>query len=403
MLDIIYSLFHHHKKWRDIKMSELSELYLSNTIKTLAVSLVGIFVPIYLLDLGYSLSEVAIFHVIFFGVRPSFDLLSGWLVVRYGPKHVMRLSYFVTTISMALLVTLGEINYPLWLVAVLWSFSWSSYWLAYHADFSKVKDEPTEGKEFGNMAIFVRLASAFGPLIGGLLAWVINVQFVFIVSVGMMFLAAVPLMLSPEPIKRRNNLSFERIPPKKIWRDLLSYWGAGFESITPTVIWPLYIAVAVFAFDDAVYAKVGFFSSLALVFGIVLLRYSGKLLDRHKGGMLFRYSTMASALTHGVRPLITNGLGVGVMSLIYEPFYNGFRLGLTKGIYDRADSFGKARVSYLAVMQTAIASAKLIFAVIFWILAVNYEPVKALQLALLVSALGTAISLVHRFPGLKDK
>jgi len=402
-LNIIYGLFHHHKKWRDIKMSELSELYVSNTLKTLAVSLVGIFIPIYLLDLDYSLAEVAIFHVIFFGVRPSFDLLTGWLVTRYGPKHVMRLSYFVTTIAMGFLVTLPDIHYPLWLIATVWSFGWASYWLAYHADFSKIKDKAKEGREYGNMMILIRLSAASGPLVGGLLAWAFNVQLVFMLAVGMMFLAAVPLMMSPEPIKTRSKLSFERIPPKKIWRDLLAYAGAGFESTVPTIIWPLFIAVGVFSFDDAVYAKVGFFSSLALIFGLIFLKFSGKLLDRHKGGKLLNYSTMVNSLSHAIRPLISNGWGVGLMNFAYEPFYNGFRLGLTKGIYDRADSFGKARVSYLTTMQTAVAAGKLLFSVIFWILATSFDPIKALQLSFLVAAIGSSLTLVQKFPGLQDK
>jgi hypothetical protein len=63
--------------WRDIGFNELSELYTSMLIRSLATSLIGLFVPIYLYKLGYSVRSIFLFFIIFFSVRIFCDIASA--------------------------------------------------------------------------------------------------------------------------------------------------------------------------------------------------------------------------------------------------------------------------------------------------------------------------------------
>ena len=48
------------------KNKEMDELYVSIGIKALAQSIIQIFIPIYLYKLGFSISTIALYYIIFF-------------------------------------------------------------------------------------------------------------------------------------------------------------------------------------------------------------------------------------------------------------------------------------------------------------------------------------------------
>ena len=121
--------------WRTVGFDELSELYTAQLLRSLGISLIGLFTPIYLYKIGYSLSSIALFHVFWFLFRPIFDLLSAHIVARIGPKHTMLLSSFVHITYLGLVMTLQDLRWPLILVASLGSFAYGLHMLAVAVDF----------------------------------------------------------------------------------------------------------------------------------------------------------------------------------------------------------------------------------------------------------------------------
>src|SRR4051812_29274710 len=94
--------------WRDVGFDELSEIYISMMFRALALSVVGIFVPIYLYKLGYGLTSILLFYGTFSFMRMLCDVLAGYTVARIGPKHTMLMSTFFQIINLALLLSLPQ-------------------------------------------------------------------------------------------------------------------------------------------------------------------------------------------------------------------------------------------------------------------------------------------------------
>lgn len=63
---IINTLLEPRHFWRTVGFDELSEIYTSQMLRSLAASLVGIFVPIYLYKIGYSLVAICFMFLIWF-------------------------------------------------------------------------------------------------------------------------------------------------------------------------------------------------------------------------------------------------------------------------------------------------------------------------------------------------
>ena len=67
--------------------SEIQEVYWNLVIQTFAKSLIGIFLPLYFLTIGFSLTEAVAFAFIYFASLTIFSPLSGRLTARVGYKH----------------------------------------------------------------------------------------------------------------------------------------------------------------------------------------------------------------------------------------------------------------------------------------------------------------------------
>src|SRR3989338_6891810 len=97
--------------YKHLLARDLFEIYFLLAFRALGFSMIGIFLPLYLLnDLGFPLSKV-IFFFLMTSVSFTFgNYLALGLVFRYGAKHVMVWSYFFLVIG--LLISYGLESYP---------------------------------------------------------------------------------------------------------------------------------------------------------------------------------------------------------------------------------------------------------------------------------------------------
>ena len=86
----IHNILHFLTKTLGIK-KELKELYLNIVLHILAISLIGIFIPIYLLDIGFDLNAVLYFFLVYWFFFMAGAPLVGKLVSRIGTKYTISM------------------------------------------------------------------------------------------------------------------------------------------------------------------------------------------------------------------------------------------------------------------------------------------------------------------------
>src|SRR5690606_25977773 len=86
---LLQHLLGHRHFWRDIQFNEINEIYVAMLVRGLSLSMIGLFVPVYMLKLGYSLTDFLIVQVVYFIVRVFADFGAAHLVAKFGPKHVI--------------------------------------------------------------------------------------------------------------------------------------------------------------------------------------------------------------------------------------------------------------------------------------------------------------------------
>ncbi len=397
----IYRMLKRRHFWRQVGFDELSELYTSTMLRNVGLSLVGIFVPIYLYDLGYSISAILLFFAILFLGRAVGDVTAGYVVALRGPKHTMLYSNIVQVIALILLLTLSQVGWPLWLIAFTWGMGLSLYFIAYHVDFSKIMHSSHSGRELGSMAIVERVGGVGGPLIGGVIATIYGAQYTILIAIVLLLIATTPLFLSPEPTKTHQKLQFRYLAYKKLWRDFISWGGAGIEMNVTHIIWPLFIAVTIITTNT--YAGIGLITSLSTVVAIIAARVIGKIVDRRQGGMLLKWSAMFSSFLHLLRPFVGGVGGVVAINSAGEVASSGFRLPYHKGMYDRADHLPGYRIAYLVVIEAVGNTMKTAVWIGLWAVSFFASAIVTLQISFVIASLAALLVLLQRFPALKTK
>ena len=160
---------HHHIHLLNFKVNKkLREIYATLSLRTFALSLAGIFIPIYLYTLGYSISQVLIYLIVYHFVHGTASVTSSPKLAKYlGVKHLMILSmpfYFLFILGAAFLLDLFW--FPYWGLAVLAGIANSLYWVGYLSEFAKFSDKKHRGGETSIFNILSSGAAALGPLIG---------------------------------------------------------------------------------------------------------------------------------------------------------------------------------------------------------------------------------------------
>ena len=399
--DFFYRFLMRRHFWRYVGYDQLGELYTSMMLRSLGLSLVGIFVPIYLYFSDYSLIAISLFMAGLFLVRAVADVLSGYLIATIGPKHVMFYSYVLQVAALLLLLTLPNYQWALWLIAVTWGTSLSMFFVSYHVDFSKIIHKDHGGKELGLMTILERVGAASGPLIGGVVATVYGAEYTIILAIILFVIASVPLFLTPEPTRRHQKLHFSGLSVRRMWRDIVSFQGMALEASIAVGLWPFYIAL--FIATSNTYASVGLVTTIGVVAAILTSKAVGMLIDRKKGLQLLRISVITVAAVHLFRPFIGSLGGAALVNTVNDAASTGTRLPYTKGMYSRSDDLPGFRIAYLVIMESFGDLAKATSWLLPAILLLFLDAATAFNITFVAAGLGTMLILLQRFPALPRK
>lgn len=357
--------------WRGVSFDEIAELYTSRLLTVFAINIVNLFAAVYLYRLGYSLAFIALFYGVFYVLRIPFALLMAKFVAYYGPKHGVLFASLLRILSLAAFAFVpvaGE--YALLAIAAFGFFqqlSASAYEIAYTTDFSKVKHQAHAGKEIGTMQMIEKVAKVASPLAGGAIASAWSPQATNILAALLFLASVIPLFATAEPTTTRNRLRVSGFPWRLAAPSLVAQTVVGADFVVSGMVWTLFITVTIFTtLHDNIYVAIGGLASLGVLASVVAAWVFGKLVDKHRGGLLLTLGVIVNTITHGFRPFITTTPGVMGVSIVNESATSAYTLPLTRVLFDVADSSG-FRITYLMFAEMCLAFGAALVSLLLWL------------------------------------
>jgi MFS family permease len=188
---VIHKIAAHRHPWREMKFDELAEVYTSMTMRSIGFGMIGIFVPVYLYDLGVSIQSIVFFFLLLFIFRIPISFIVAFVVARIGPKHSIGLSTVVSVLFLSLLLSYESMQWPLLILSLVYTTSLALFFIGINVDFSKIQHKKHGGKELGWLYVLEKFGMAAGPFIGGVLASLFFPELTLVTSILVLLLSLV--------------------------------------------------------------------------------------------------------------------------------------------------------------------------------------------------------------------
>jgi len=348
------------------RLEGLSGIYLNVIFRRLSIGLVNIFVPIYIYKVTGSLAVVFLFS----GLSRLFISLilipSAKFISKVGPDISMVLSSISRAVFLALLMFSPPNSTLFWLATVFNGLAIPFYWLPYHTAFAFESSGDGLTEELAQIAGLTRVASAFAPLIGGVISQLFGFSALFPIGVILLITSNLPVFLDEYK---------EKLPVSNIFdlgEDLFdsddsSFFVAmffnGVRMTMDTIFWPLFLFISVSTFE-----RVGGVTTMTLLISLLFLNYAGKHIRKFKRKSLIFGNTTRSVLWFS-RVLLTTPFFVITSDILYKlaSIFVDIPAGLI--IYDRAEeektmSFFLER-SLMINLGRAFSSLLIFFLIVF--------------------------------------
>jgi MFS family permease len=277
---------HYHINFKHYFKTALSKLEFSVWLHTFGRSLVSIFIPILLLQIGFSLSNVILFFLIYNAIDVPLNLFARNLIIKRGAREVIFIGILFQIIGFFILY-FGSFSFALLLALAFVLASYDSfYWVAHWFVFNEcVKSKKKAGRRVGGLMIVRKLASLISPLIGAGFLIFLNKNYLLIVSVLFLFLSLIPLFkLKLTYVIPKKKMSFKKFfDYKRNRRDYFYVFMSHFHGAAEGVLLPLFVFITFGRIES-----VGALPVIATIASIVFVFYVGKWSDKfNTNGLIF--------------------------------------------------------------------------------------------------------------------
>lgn len=302
----------------------LSAVYLMHSLNGLAGSFIGIFIPIYLLTLRYSVMQVFSYYLLYAIAVFFLFALTGLAARRFGLKRTL-VAYFPFQLAyFALLYALPHTSIPLWCIALVSATATSFYWYPLHLFFIAKAQEQQMGSSVGKLFALPKFATLASPLIGAFIVAQGGFSLLIIVTVVLYLLTSVSLFFLPDiyPDIRFELRRFFELA-RRYPRYALAEIGENIREELEGVMLPIIIFVT---FGD-IYS-VGFVGTLLKIGSALFLLLVGHYADRLKRTSILRVGAIIMAAlwtaffyAQGILPFYVLTLVEGFLgALLLVPF-----------------------------------------------------------------------------------
>ena len=381
-----HDLFHNSFR---IKYTELNEIYIFSTLRSLAFTFIAHFIPIYLFINKGDLQLVFLYYFLMYGMEGLLEPVAVKLIRHFGPKHTIAFSVPFLLLHFWFLQTLSVYDWPIWVLSISGSFALAFFWQAYHYDFSKAKRKNKATSDVSKHYILLNVTAVLAPIIGGYLLQNSGPIITFSIVIILLLIGTATLFKTGDKHSEDSKIDLKKLNWKRVRRDAVSYMGYTTEAFISMTVWPIFVYLIV-----GNYETVGLVTSVSIFTAVIVMYFVGRRADKGAKKRFFyiRFGAMAKSLIELLKILIRTIFGVYLANIAKSLGSAMFTAPWTSEYYLHADK--ESRSEYILIMEIATDLVRVLIAGTLIILSF-YLPVKAVLVSgLLMASIGALLSAI---------
>lgn len=372
--------------------NKYNNLVIADTLRLIALSMISLFVPIFLYkNLGFTVYQIAFYELyLFVGVvcMHYFSLLN---IAQFGIKRMLISSYFlnvlfylVLTFSGILLKNVSGLSFLL-LLGAMDIVASAFYWTAHHVYFLKATKAEHQGEKLGMLMGIPTLMSIVSPLIGATVITFLGFYGTFFISALFIFVAAM-VLLSAEKIVVDTSLNFKKILDFGRMRKNMIFIIQGMGTVATGFFWPIllfFISVQLisigilYLFSNSAYALVSYLG--------------GKNMDKNGSNRIGKFGAIGQGSSLILRAVSTTIFSITTFQTMGGVFNGLLTVALDGSFYKQANGDMANNIMnremYMHVGRILIILLFILFLSIFTI-------IESSVLALIISGVATFVLVI---------
>jgi len=263
LLTFIMQLFHHYHRTRThhIMHTEFALYELSVWLHVFSRSLISVFIPILLLQTGYSIESIVMYYFFYHFFDVPLNFVADWLIRIIGARWVVIIGSLSSITFFVGLYNLRQDNWPLLVCIALFAAIYDAfYWVAHLYIFMKCSTHKQNAvKDTSALYIVQQLGSMLAPAFGALILIFFNQQVLIFISVIILLFSIWPLFY----IKNIQDTSLEKrkslLTYLRSSRNVRKFFPRGLYAvhvIAEDIIWPMFVFVIFGTIESVAYIPV---------------------------------------------------------------------------------------------------------------------------------------------------
>jgi predicted MFS family arabinose efflux permease len=222
----------------------INEVFIHNFVKGLALSLISIFIPLYLIDsAGFTILQVGLFFLSYYVADLLVTIPAYHVSSSIGYKKVALIS---APFLVGYYFLLQNFSTPalLYLSTVVGATAKSLYWAGMNPETAMSIHDEKRDSEVGTFYSTPTLASIISPVVEGIVVAAFGYNILFVATGILVGTSFISLFFSEEHSEGLDT-DLARFFSLDYLKDFLTYFFNGAESIGKRLLWPLFLVLII--------------------------------------------------------------------------------------------------------------------------------------------------------------
>jgi len=333
---------------RQLLHRDLWSITLANSQNNFGSTLVGVFVPLFLIGIGLTIRQVALFYLVYAAAKLLVNLPVIRLINHYGERFGLILARLANCAFLLGLALAGASlpHWYIWLLPLCMALANAFQWSSEHLHLARVTSADRLGTDLARIGTIAMLITAVAPAIGSLLddsigrSGLLVIAFAIVLT-SMFWLRSINHLAGGHQRVAHISYNLRHAP----WRDVVANFAFNFHIATGTMVWPVYLAIIL---HDT--GQIGFVTAAGTLIAAVVLLIAGKRTDIQGTSTVLREGSIATAIVHASRAFGTSLASVTGLNVVWSTVSKYQANAWTTTYYEHTRAKG---INYIMSMEIA--------------------------------------------------